>query len=336
MSLLLKNYLPALRYGAKLYSTDVLGIGTDPFHNTWYVDGDNGDDTSSGTEPGNAIKTISQAVSLSSAGDTILVKSRTVTALATDPVSYTDNVVIPNSKPGIKIIGVSNNITQGGLPQLKVGTTTSSPIIAIKAPGCSIMNIGINGAGATGGGIVLYDDGGTATVSFGTMIDSCHFKNCRGSSATDSRTGGAIVLGSVSGDNAPWQLKISNNTFYKNVGGIVLKGAAAVPQDWLIEGNTFMGTAATVDSYIYTAAGSGVANLTIKGNSFASAIPALSSGSVVRYVDLTGSTGIFSDNYFACTDTTTGFGAAKATAKIPTTVGIAHNYSDGGLIVREA
>ena len=79
-----------------------------------------------------------------------------------------------------------------------------------------------------------------------------------------------------------------------------------------------------------------MSSVTVTRNEFSNVLPALASGSVVRYADLTGCTGSFANNYFAGSYTTTGFGAAKAAAKIPTTVGLAHNYTDGGLIVREA
>ena len=87
---------------------------------------------------------------------------------------------------------------------------------------------------------------------------------------------------------------------------------------------------------MYLAGGSGMNGVIVRNNVFPSVLPALSSGSIVRYVDMTGCVGIFTNNYVGGVYTTAGFGAAKAAAKIPATVGIAHNYSDSGLIVREA
>jgi hypothetical protein len=205
--------------------------------------------------------------------------------------------------------------------------------MTIAAPGCLIKNLGFNGASATGGGILLDDDGGTTGAAFGTTIQGCHFKNCVGSTATDCRTGGAIMWTS---DGGAWQVLIEDNIFYKNVGDVVLKGTGSIPQDVVIENNRFLGLASSVDCHLYLAGGDGIASVIVNGNVFADVLPALSSGSIVRYADLTGCTGIFSNNVFAGSYTTTGFGAAKAAAKIPTTVGISHNYSDAGLIVREA
>lgn len=278
------------------------------------------------------VKTIAEAVSNIAAGGAIYIKPRKESAGATDPVNYAETVIIPATKPNIKIIGLGDGACQGNVPQIKIGSG-STAMFTVRAPGVTFANLGINGGSSTGGGILLDDDGSTKTA-FGTVIMNCHFKNCVGSTATDSRTGGAIMWSAAGG---AWQVRILNNTFYKNVGDVVLMGTSSdVPQDVLIEGNRFMGTAATVDCHLYLAGGSGMSSVAVVGNVFADVLPALGSGSVVRYVDMTGCTGIFANNYVAGSYTTTGFGAAKAAAKIATTVGIAHNYSDAGLIVREA
>lgn len=204
--------------------------------------------------------------------------------------------------------------------------------MTLKSQGCLIANLGFNGAGTTGGGVLLDSDGGTTKDAFGTTITGCHFKNCKGTTATNALTGGAIMWGANGGS---WQSRITNNVFYKNVGDIVLKGTSvSVPQDVVINGNTFQGTADTVDCHIVMG-GSGMLGVTIDSNTFADVLPALSSATTARYVKLIG-TGIFSNNMFAGSYTTSGFGAAKAAAIIPTTVGIVHNYSDAGLIVRES
>ncbi len=266
------------------------------------------------------------------AGHVILVKPAKMAAGATDPASFAEVLTIAAAQSNLTLIGMPDNRTQGGLPQIKKGSGAVA-LLTVRAPGCTIKNLGFNGGSSTGGGILLDDDGSTKSA-FGTTIENCHFKNCVGSTATDARTGGAIQWSSAGG---AWQVRIKGNLFYKNVGDIVLLGTSgSVPQDVLIEDNIFMGTAATVDCHIYLAGGSGMANVTIRHNTFAGVLPALGSGSVVRYADITGCTGIFADNYFAGSYTTTGFGVAKAAAKIPTTVGIVHNYSDAGLIVREA
>ena len=297
--------------------------------NIHYVDGDVSVG-GGGQSWEDAFKTVAAAVAASSAGDVIYVAAKTMTATSSDPVSYTENLDI--TVPQLSIIGVSRGLTQGGLPQLKVGATTTSPIINIAAPGVLIANLGINGISATGGGICIDDDGGTTSAVIGTSILGCHIKNCVGTTATNALTGGGIYWTANGGG---WQARIAGNTFYKNVGDIILKGTSvSVPQDVIIEGNTFQGIASAVDVHIIFG-GSGMLGFTINNNTFADVLPALGSATTARYVSLVG-TGIFSNNSFAGSYTTTGFGAAKVAAVIPTTVGIVHNYSDAGLIVREA
>lgn len=334
--MLARDYVPALKYGAKILESEIL-TGQNQFSdNIFFVDGDHGSDSNSGNSPTNAKLTIQAAVTAASAGDTIYIKAKDIHALSTDPESYAEAIVIPNDKPQLKLIGVGTGLTQGGVPQIKGSTTaTTSVILTIQAPGCLIANLGFNGAGTTGGGILLDSDGGTTKDAFGTTIIGCHFKNLKGSTATDCRTGGAIMW---SANGGSWQVRIEGNVFYKNVGDIILKGTSvSVPQDVVIKNNTFQGIATAVDCHLFlTGGGSGMLGVTVDGNTFADVLPALSSGSIVRYADMTGCTGLFSNNVFGGSYTTSGFGAAKAAAKIPTTVGIAHNYSDAGLIVRES
>jgi hypothetical protein len=126
---------------------------------------------------------------------------------------------------------------------------------------------------------------------------------------------------------APWQILIRNNKFYKNVGGVVLLDTSNdAPQDLEISYNSFASAPASVDCDIYLAGGSGPAiGLVIRGNDFG-ALPALGSGSVVRYMDLTGADGgIVAGNFFG-TSTVNAFGASGSQAKIPTTVFVAGNW----------
>lgn len=308
-----------------------MGIGVYKGGNAIFVDGTYGNDGNKGTFD-KPVKTIQAGVDAAEAYDTVFVKPKLITDFTGDPTSYAETIILPADKPHLSLVGMGSGPNQGNQPQIKKGSG-STALITVRAAGCTIANLGINGASSTGGGILLDDDN-SAKTAFGTVIAGCHFKNCVGSTATDSRTGGAITWAAVG--NA-WQVRIVGNEFYKCVGGIVLMGTSnTVPQDVVIEGNRFLGPASAVDCYIYFAGGSGSSSIVVHGNVFASVLPALSSGSVVRYADLTGCTGIFSDNYVGGSYTTTGFGAAKAAAKLPTTVGIAHNYSDAGLIVREA
>ena len=321
------NYIPALKYGHKIYPQNIVSPLT-PIEggNVWYVDGDKTGTGSGGRTWEDAFTESQFDGNLSSlgvvAGDVVYVAARSNVVTDTDPASYTTNLTI--NVPQVSIIGVSRGRTQGGLPQLKVGGTTTQAIIRVRAPGVMIANIGINGASATGGGIRFDDDGGTTYASFGGSVVGCHFKNCKGTTSTNAATGGAVQL-----SGAPWQMYIGGNRFYKCVGGIVLLDTSnAVPQDVTIEGNSFGGEAASVDVDIYGAGGSGFGvGLTIVGNYFEE-LPALGSATTARWMDLTGADGgIVAGNYFG-EDLT--HGAAGTGSFIPTTINVSGNYDAGG------
>src|SRR3990167_709966 len=318
------RYYPGFHRNLKWYPDDLVlpGMPLDG-GSVWYVDGDkssNGgggswEDAFSETQFNGNLSSISSAIA---AGDVFYVAGRTMAATDTDPISYTTNLVL--NVPQVSLIGVSRGRTQGGLPQLKVGATTTSPIIEIKAPGVLIQNIGINGAGGTGGGIKLTDDGGTTSAAFGWSVLGCHFKNCVGTTATNALTGGAVWIGS---DGGAWQGLLAGNKFYKNVGDFVVAGTSgSVPQDIVLEDNVFSSPAASVDVPVITG-GSGVNGIFIRNCDFP-AMPTLTSGTTKRYLDLTGSVGIMSGCHFGSIVSPTGsektFAEAGTGAFIPTTV----------------
>ena len=293
---------------------------------TWYVDGTNGASGNNGKSWGTAMTTIQAAVTAAGPGDTVFVTAKALTDFTGEPTSYAESVIVPNATSNLSIIGVSRGRTQGGLPQVKTGTTTTTALLTIRAPGCLIANMGFNGAGSTGGGILLDDDY-AAKAAFGTTITGCHFKNCN-VHATDGSKGGAIYT--TAAGNC-WQVLISGNRFYKNLADVVLVGTSnTVPQDWVIEDNIFSGPAANVDVNLWlTGAGSGINGVVVKNNTFQQ-LPAIGSGSVVRYIDATGCVGMLVGNDFGCLTDQAGteltFKAAGTAAKIPVTMHVVRNY----------
>src|SRR3990172_10510245 len=284
------TFLPAQAY------SDLLAVKGYPFGSgqVYYVDETNGADTNSGLDGwSNAKATIQSAVTAASQGDTVLIAPVEVAAGDTDRGSYSENLVIGTTQAYLSLIGVPRGRVQGGLPQLKVGATTTSPLLTIRAPGCYIANLGFNGAGATGGGILLDDDGSTKTA-FGTTIENCHFKNCVGTTANNAATGGAIQWAAAGNS---WQVLIRGNRFYKNVGDVVLLGTSgSVPQDVVIEHNIFSGPGSSVDCNLYLAGGSGMNGVVIDSNIFQQ-LPALG-GTNDRFIDATGCVGMLTRNMF--------------------------------------
>lgn len=312
-----------------LYAAYGTAVSGSAFATNYYVDGDLGVDTNTGLSPTSALKTIQAAVTAAGAGSRIFIKPRAVAAGGTDPVNYAETIIIPPGKSGLWLIGTGGGPAQGNQPQIKIGAG-STAMITVRSPGCVITGLSINGGSSTGGGILLDDDGSTKSA-FGTIISNCFFKNCV-VTAHDSRAGGAIYWASGGG---AWQVNIVGNQFYDNVGGISLTGTSNDrPKDIVISGNLFNASASsTVDSYIYGAGGSGFNDVTITHNVFASAKPSISSGNIALYVDLTGvASGIFSHNMIASASGT--FGATGNAGKVPTTVLIAGNYIESGLLAR--
>lgn len=290
----------------------------------WWVDGTNGAASNSGKSPDDAFALLATALSKVDQHDVIFVMAKEIAQSDTDPGSYTEGVTV--TVPQVSIIGVGNRV-QGGMPQFKVGAVTTAAVITVRAPGVYLANLGINGAGGTGGGVKFQVSAGSYD-SFGAVIENCHFKNCVGTTATSAATGGAIQL-----SGAAWQMLFRNNRFYKNVGGIVLLDTSNdPPQDIAIVDNSFGDSAAAVDCDIYLAGGSGPGTgLLIRGNDFGT-FPALPSGATLLWMDLTGADGgLVAGNYFANDKT---FGAAGSGAKVPTTVFLSGNYDEGGLIAR--
>jgi len=300
----------------------------------WFVDGTNGVSGNNGKGFSTAVNTIQAAVTLAGPGDTIYVTAKDLTDFTGDPTSYAETIIIPAATSNLSIIGVSRGRTQGGLPQIKIGAG-STALLTIRAPGCLIANMGFNGAGSTGGGILLDDDYATKSA-FGTSIIGCHLKNCK-TDSTDGTTGGAIMWSAAG--NA-WQVLISGNKFYRCLTDICLIGTSnTVPQDVTIENNEFSNSPADTDVNIYSGGSGFGGGLMIRNNVFG-AVPAIGSGSVALYTSLnlggTSPAGSFTDNVFGAAGTTTGYGDGKVSADIADDIWMCRNYSAAGLIVREA
>jgi hypothetical protein len=292
-----------------------------------YVDGTNGNDSNSGKSWGKAFSTIQAAVTSAGANGVVYVAPKEITDTTGDPASYAETIIIPATHVGLSLVGISRGRTQGGLPQVKKGSG-STALLTIRAPGCLIANMGFNGYGSTGGGILLDDDYSTK-ASFGTSIIGCHFKNCV-VTTKHAESGGAIYT--TAAGNA-WQVLISGNNFYKNEADVVLVGTSNTrPQNWVIENNVFSGPAASVDCNLYLAGGSGINGVVINNNIFP-CDPAIGSGTNTVTADLTGCVGIFSNNYHGHTGLTLGDGTVTG-AVIPETVFMVNNYQENAIITR--
>ncbi len=303
-----------------------------PWSTDRFVDGDHGSDTNDGLTPSTAKKTIQAAITASSQGDRVFIKPLEADTASgdTDPDSYSESLTI-TAKDGLQLIGVGRGLAQGGQPQLKVGTTTTNPIITINSFGVGIHNLTINGAGATGGGIKLVANGSTYDAG-GAVISGCHFKNCKSSGA--AATGGAIYWSS---SGACWYVTIKNCEFFDCRAGIVMPGTGiSIPKAVKVIGCRFWAAVnTTVDADIYVAA-DGIAGLLISDCDFGTVdVPGYStSATAARYIKLgDGTAGLIARCTFACVSDVTGtektFGTAGTAVILPTTVRIAGCWGEG-------
>lgn len=279
-----------------------------------------------------AYSTIQAAINAAGPGDVIMVWPRLITDGDTDPGSYAETLVVDSDQENLAIIGMSRGHTQGGLPQIKIGSG-STPMLELNTGNVMIANLCFNGAGSTGGGIRFDStDSAPLTDAFGAAITNCHFKNMKASG--NASTGGAIFWNTNGG---AWYQSIYGNTFFDCRAGIVLTGTSiSVPRQILIQDNAFWSAAnTTVDADIYLAGGSGITGLVINRCVFGTVdVPAYAtSPAAARYLDLTNCLGgILSNSVFACTGKT--FGAAGNAALVPTTVRMAANYQEDAIITR--
>lgn len=164
--------LPASGDFAGWFNTDI-----------WYVDGDNGSDSNSGTESDKAFATIQKAINSASAQDTIYIRTIAPDADASEPGTYVEDLSISYAKYGLKLIGVGG--TQGLQPFSgpKIKNATATALLQIDAPGVLIKGLQFNCTRNSGTyGIYLTGVAGYATLagSVGAVIEDCYFKNASG------------------------------------------------------------------------------------------------------------------------------------------------------------
>jgi hypothetical protein len=185
---------------------------------TWFVSGNNGNDTNSCKSRTTACKTIGHAISLAASGDSILVASAT----------YTEN---PSISISLTVIGsgAATTIVDGG----GVGAVlTISGAAKVSLSGLTIRH----GRAPNGGGI--YNNGeltiNNSIVSENTAAVSCSTSFCGNSGGGIYNNGALTINNSVlSGNEA---LARCTNQCVTNGGGIINSGALALTNS-TISGN---------------------------------------------------------------------------------------------------
>jgi Right handed beta helix region len=182
--------------------------------NTWYVDGVSGNDHNHCRSPQAACKTIGNAISLSSGGDSILVASAT----------YHENLTMPH---GLNIVGsgATTTIIDGG----GIGSVIFSNVRDVTVSQVTLRNGGGDFGGGVGDGGNVYNCFATLTITDSILTGG----NVRSGQGNDG-FGGAIY-------NCPSSsLTIINSTISQNTaeeGGGICNGGTLTILNSTFSGN---------------------------------------------------------------------------------------------------
>lgn len=153
----LKDYIPALRHGARLPLQNLQGAGILSFGDIYYVDSVNGSDTAnSGTEPDDALATIDAGVNKCTAdnGDVIFVLPGH---------SEASTASIAMDVAGVSVIGLGVGSKR---PVVTSGNATAAVIMS--AAGCRLSNIQF----------ALGTVAATVAAAVNITADGCIVDNC--------------------------------------------------------------------------------------------------------------------------------------------------------------
>lgn len=248
---LVNNYIPALRYGAKILSSEVLGSGTPfTFGNTFYVDYDNGDDNNNGQTPNTAFKTVAYAYSQTTNNNNdVIVLSAYSNHVLTSMLTVSNNRVhFIGSGIGFRKYGQRARITMGV-------TTAATDVFMIKNTGVGntfanikfansntlTQNVAVVGEGGEYSSYMnceFYDSTRLDSDTHAELVcngDSAQFYDCTFGSLADSVSGDkvrpAVLLtaGTVGAGLVSRDVLFDGCKFWKNAGGTttaMVKGGA--------------------------------------------------------------------------------------------------------------
>jgi hypothetical protein len=300
--------------------------------NIQFVDGDYGGvigstSGSSGRTPKSAVTTATLAIN-NIVGRQGVIYVRPKGTVASAQSYYQEDIVLPKEKPGLHIVGaVPEGCTgaQGG-PQFKPLTVTGH-LVDVKGANCTLENLRLTLSGGTAAQnkciVHAVPDVAATRQPSGLVIRSCRFENDKSNpSYSGTEAVASVGLGSVR------DVIITKNTFFNCIGGIAIQETNGIPHMIEISNNIFAGGPAVRDCDILASWGDGT-GLAIIGNYFCDGLPALSTGSYKRFIEIIGAgTGILANNYFAAyaTNSSDLFDDDGALCIIPNTFFQAHNY----------
>jgi hypothetical protein len=173
MAYLLNNYVPGLKYGAKILPSEILGGGSTVFGNVYYVDYANGSDDNTGQTPTSAFKTLDKA------NDTVTTNNTDVVFLAASNTAHTLSEMLTVAKNRVSFIG-----TDGGGRQYGQGSRVTMGVTAADTDLGAMLNTGVrnNFMG------IKFSSDNTVDESLYTVLDGGEYsvyRNCEFYKSTD-------------------------------------------------------------------------------------------------------------------------------------------------------
>lgn len=245
------DYLPALKYGAKIQASEVLGSGTPfTFGKTFYVDSDNGSDLNDGLSPETAFASIT-------AGYAAMTSNKNDVLVLSAYSNHTLTSMLEVSKNRCHFVGGGVGFRNyGQRAKIAMGVTTAATdVFMIKNTGVgnTFSNIKFSNGNTVTQNVAAFGEGGEYT-SFSNCEfydstkltsdthaeivlngDSAQFYNCTFGSLADSVTGDkvrpAILLtkDTVATGKVSRDVLFDSCRFWKNAGGTttaMIKGGA--------------------------------------------------------------------------------------------------------------
>ena len=270
------NYTGARTYlGQNIFTQGFTGVGRGK--DIWFVDSSRSA-SGSGKRWNQAFITIAEAITASTAYDTILIAGTDAQDSSSDPVSdYLEEVPIPATKMGLSIIGMGNG-PEGVLWE----GAADLVVLTINAKDCLIENIRFRPNGAsTAVGIFLAKNVDLSACANGATIRRCIFRSTTATAIAGIKTEGAndvliedcvfsSVVTAILQDATPnavtYRMRIRNNLVDdKCTNGFVFDGRSCDLVDNSLAGNL------TVAINTYSVGSAGSKNI-IGGHTFAQAV----------------------------------------------------------------
>lgn len=247
--MLLHDYESALRYGAKILPSEILGGGYTSFGDVYYVDATNGSDTNNGTSPTNAMATVAAAYALTTTNsDDVIVLSTNANHVLTSMLTV--------SKNRVHFVGDTWGRQYGPRAKVYMGiTTATTDVFAVKNTGVgntftgikfyndntlaqNVAAVGEGGEYAVYRNCEFYNSTNLTSDTVSEMVlngDSAQFFNCTFGSLADAVSGNkvrpAVLLtkGTVGTGLVSRDVLFDGCRFWKQAGGVTtsfVKGGA--------------------------------------------------------------------------------------------------------------